>query len=130
MKAEKSHPKAIDTTIITDDPVGLLRSLFQKVFIKSSPRKGQTLIQISDGSVGYLPDQPLLSRINLSISTNEYVAIIGENGGNRHSLKLFLKMKSIYKTTGNWSIIKQDAGYLDQDYNTLTLKKNPFLKSY
>lgn len=132
MKAEKSQGKklkAIDTTKdhLTDklSSLRLPEVIVPKFSIKSSDARGQTLIQISDGSVGYLPDQPLLSRINLSISDNEYVAIIGENGSGKSTLiKAILEDESIYKT-GNWSIIKQDAiGYLDQDYNTLNPEKS------
>jgi ATPase subunit of ABC transporter with duplicated ATPase domains len=98
--------------------------IIPKFCIEGSDIGRGTLIQISTGSVGYFESQPLLSEINLSLQNSERIAIIGDNGSGKSTLiKAILGDKSIHKA-GDWYVIKRDdIGYLDQHYDTLSPDK-------
>ena len=80
----------------------------------------RTLVSISDGSVGYFTDQPIVRDICLSILTGERIAIIGDNGSGKSTLiKGILNDAAVLKS-GTWVMPKlSDIGYLDQSYATL-----------
>jgi ATPase subunit of ABC transporter with duplicated ATPase domains len=79
---------------------------------------------ISDGTVGYLPNLPVLTKINISVEPNSKVAIVGANASGKTTLlRAVLGDPSVYKT-GIWEIPKkEDIGYLDQHYNNLDYSK-------
>ncbi|MDR0645681.1 MAG: ATP-binding cassette domain-containing protein [Elusimicrobiota bacterium] len=79
---------------------------------------------ISDGAVGYLPNIPILTKINISIEPNSKIAITGANASGKTTLlRAILGDPSVYKT-GIWDIPKkEDIGYLDQHYNNLDYSK-------
>ncbi|MFO1257669.1 MAG: ATP-binding cassette domain-containing protein [Gammaproteobacteria bacterium] len=84
----------------------------------------RTIVSISDGSVAYAEQEPLLQQISLSISSRDRIAITGDNGSGKSTLiKAILGDESVCKT-GEWHVIKQeDVGYLDQHYGTLYADK-------
>ncbi|MFN7038494.1 MAG: ATP-binding cassette domain-containing protein [Alphaproteobacteria bacterium] len=109
MKAQKSQGKklkAIDTTKnYLKNKLANLRLpeiIVPKFSIENSPVGDRTLVQISDGSVGYkshpefisgsnkqTPKQvqyDILSNITLSLSDNERIAITGDNGSGKSTL--------------------------------------------
>ncbi len=79
-----------------------------------------TLIAISNGSVGYPNQEPLLTNLSFSLGSRERVAIQGLNGSGKSTLiKTILQDPAVDKT-GSWHVPrKQDIGYLDQHYGTL-----------
>ena len=78
------------------------------------------IISIDNGSVGYLKNTKILTDINLTISSRDRVAILGDNGSGKSTLiKAILNDINIIKE-GEWNLPKvDDIGYLDQHYSTL-----------
>lgn len=107
------------------DDLRLPEIIIPKFSITSAGIRAQTLVQVSDGSVGYAPNKPILSGINFSISGSERIAILGDNGSGKSTLiKGILGYEEIHKS-GDWFVIKrEDIGYLDQHYSTLELEKS------
>jgi len=85
----------------------------------------KNIVSISNGSAGY--DEVILKDVNLSISGNEKIAIIGKNGSGKSTLLKAIMNDSIIKKGGDWNTPSPKyIGYLDQ-YYTLGLKGNsPF----
>ena len=135
MKAEKSQGKkikAIDET--KNDLINKLSDLklpeviVPKFSIDSyETSKNNTLVQISNGAVGYSPEKPLLSNINFIISGNAHIAIVGDNGSGKSTLiKAILGDEAIYRF-GEWYIVQNDKiGYLDQHYGNFESGKSVF----
>lgn len=91
-----------------------------KFSIEGSDTGRGVVLQISNGSVGYIEGQPILSGISLSLQSGQRMAITGDNGSGKSTLiKAILGDESVCKT-GEWHVIKrEDIGYLDQHYGTL-----------
>jgi ATPase subunit of ABC transporter with duplicated ATPase domains len=80
----------------------------------------QTLISITDGSVGYA-DPPLLSNIHLSMMNSDRMALLGENGSGKSTLIKSILNDPALTRSGHWHTPKrEDIGYLDQHYGTLS----------
>lgn len=81
----------------------------------------KTLVSITDASIGYVPNQPILDSISLSVAAGERIALIGENASGKSTLvKAILNDPKIIRT-GEWHTPKRaDIGYLDQHYGTLS----------
>lgn len=77
------------------------------------------LIAVTDGSVGYEDNHPILRGINLRVSTGDRVAITGDNGCGKSSLIKAILNEALVKT-GEWYTTRlEEIGYLDQHYATL-----------
>ena len=83
---------------------------------------GRVLVSISEGSAGY--EHPVLTSINLSITSGERMAIHGDNGSAKSTLlRAILGDKAVCKT-GTWQVVRREfIGYLDQHYATLEADK-------
>lgn len=94
--------------------------IIPKFSLESSDTGRVVVIQISNGSVGYVEGQPILSGINLSLQSGERIAITDDNGSGKSTLiKAIIGDESVCKTC-EWHVIKrEDIGYLDQHYGTL-----------
>lgn len=80
-----------------------------------------TLISISNGTVGYTGQAPLLEHISFSLGSRDRVAIQGLNGCGKSTFIKALLQDTAVEKTGSWHIPrKQDIGYLDQHYETLS----------
>lgn len=136
MKAEKSQGKKLKN--IDEDKSDLNNQLknlrlpeiiIPKFSIKSFDNSKCALIQISNGSIGYDPNKPILSEINFSLYANQRMAISGDNGSGKSTLIKGILNKAgspdeALAQSGDWHIIKRDdIGYLDQHYSTLTPDK-------
>ncbi|MDQ5940496.1 MAG: hypothetical protein QG632_222 [Candidatus Dependentiae bacterium] len=79
-----------------------------------------TLITITDGSVGYYPDAPVVQNVTLTITSDERVALLGANGSGKSTIvKGILESSGVHRT-GTWHLpAHKDIGYLDQHYGTL-----------
>lgn len=95
-----------------------------KFSLSSADIGDRTIVSISDGSVGYAEQEPLLQKISLSISSRDRIAIQGDNASGKSTLiKAIIDDACIIKS-GNWYAPKiNDIGYLDQHYGTLSAGK-------
>jgi ATPase subunit of ABC transporter with duplicated ATPase domains len=93
MTAEKSHGKklkAIDKT--KQDMTNQLaewrlpKIIIHKFCIENHHIDECVLVRISDGQVGYLLHEPLLSNISFTVTGKERIAIIGDNGSGKSTL--------------------------------------------
>ena len=83
---------------------------------------GRVLVAINDGTVGF--DRPLLTAINLSITTGEKIAISGDNGSGKSTLIRAIWGDNAITKTGAWQVLQREGiGYLDQHYTTLAVHK-------
>lgn len=57
-----------------------------KFSLNSADIGDRTILSISDGSVGYAEQEPLLQKINLSIGSRARVSIQGDNGSGKSTL--------------------------------------------
>jgi len=96
-----------------------------KFSLSSADVGNRVLVSITDSSVGYEGNEVILYDINLSIATDDHIAIMGDNGSGKSTLvKAILGNSEIIKS-GNWHVPKpQDIGYLDQHYGTLDPNKS------
>lgn len=85
----------------------------------------RVLISISDGSVGF--ESPIVTAINLSITTGQKIAISGANGSGKSTLIRAILGDPVIAKTGSWQVVRQECiGYLDQHYSTLDVLKTVF----
>jgi ATPase subunit of ABC transporter with duplicated ATPase domains len=82
------------------------------------------LVSITAGSVAYA-DKIVLQNINLSINSQERIAIVGDNGTGKTTLvRAILGDVDVLKA-GDWHLpSRQDIGYLDQYYGNLYPEKS------
>lgn len=98
-----------------------------KFSINASELGKKTLLSVSNGSIGYKDNLPLLSNLCFLMKPGDRLAIIGNNGSGKSTLvKAILGDANIIKT-GFWQTPKiDDIGYLDQYYKTLSSDKTVF----
>lgn len=84
----------------------------------------EDLVTVSNGSVGYDENNPILSGLSFSIKARERIAIHGDNGSGKSTLlKAILDNQSLVKK-GTWIVPHaHEIGFLDQHYNTLPPNK-------
>lgn len=108
----------------------LPKIIMPKFSLTAGDLGNRMLVSISDGSTGYANTEQTLLDINLSIKSQERVAIQGENGSGKSTLiKAILKQAGDNSITvsiaGSWHVPKlEDIGYLDQHYGTLDSAKS------
>lgn len=77
----------------------------------------ESLISLQNISAGYEPNQTILKNINLDIYPNDFIGVIGPNGGGKSTLlKVILGLLPIQKGTLNyaWKNNRHFIGYLPQ----------------
>lgn len=118
-KSEISHKKQLLT-----EQMSALRipEVIKPTFSIQASDSGRVLVSISDGSIGF--DRPILTSINLSITSGDRIAIHGDNGSGKSTLiRAIMGDSAVYKT-GSWQVLKREyIGYLDQHYVTLDAQK-------
>ena len=128
MKAEKSQGKKLKNIDKTKNDLSnkladlrLPEIIMPKFSLSSASIGDRTIVSISDGSIGYEEQEPLLQKISLSIGSRDRIAIQGDNASGKSTLiKAILDDASVIKS-GNWHAPKiSDLGYLDQNYGTLS----------
>ena len=84
----------------------------------------KSILMITEGSVGYVGQPPLLTEIHLSLCMGERMALVGSNGSGKTTLvKGILQDPSVVRE-GFWHAPSLDhVGYLDQHYGTLDPQK-------
>ena len=99
--------------------------IIPKFSLRGGVRGDHALVSISDASVCYQCQKPILRDIHLTIGACDRIAIHGDNGSGKSTLaKAILGDPKVIKT-GNWHVPKpQDIGYLDQHYGTLSPNKS------
>lgn len=92
-----------------------------KFSLSSADIGERTLVNITEGSVCYQGHSPIIGNINLSIRSNERIAIAGDNGSGKSTLiKAILDEQAVIKS-GDWHVPSiKIIGYLDQQYNTIS----------
>ncbi len=92
-----------------------------KFSLSAAEMAERSVLSISEGAVGYPNQEPLIQAISLNLLSNDRIAIMGDNGSGKSTLiKAMLDDSSVIKM-GNWYAPKrQDIGYLDQHYHTLS----------
>lgn len=94
-----------------------------KFFIKSSTTSEQTILSISDGSIGY--ERIMTTGINLCLMSFEHTAIVGDNGSGKTTLVKAILGDNTVKRGGLWHTPRREnIGYLDQHYETLDTEKS------
>ena len=85
------------------------------------------ILSVAEGTVGYPEKEPLIKKIRLSLSSQERIAIEGDNGsGKTTMIKALCGDQQVVKT-GQWDLPKLDEiGYLDQHYDNLDKEKTVF----
>lgn len=91
-------------------------------FVLTSASKCDGVV-ISEGTVGY--GSPLIINIDLSLPSNGRIALIGNNGSGKTTLLKAILNDLDVRKTGTWQVPKRNnIGYLDQHYKTLSPHKN------
>lgn len=87
----------------------------------------KTLITIADGEIYYQKDRIILEKINFSLSSNDKIAISGNNASGKSSLIKAIMQDSAITKLGNWNVPRiNDIGYLDQHYSNLDCNQTVF----
>ncbi|MBN8828885.1 MAG: ABC-F family ATP-binding cassette domain-containing protein [Sphingobacteriia bacterium] len=116
-KAQLSHKKQELNNKLSD--MYIPEILKPKFHLKSAYIPNKDLIVISNGNISY-ENNIILKDINISVNSNERIAICGDNGSGKSTLlKAILNKPNIIKK-GEWLLPKlEDIGYLDQHYGNL-----------
>lgn len=131
-RAEKTSGQkraAIDQKkhVLTEDLAALRlpEIIIPSFALPSSDKASDIVLNVSNGSIGYQANQPVVDHIHLSLSANEKIAIIGDNGSGKTTLlKAILDDDSVIRA-GDWCCPNQaDIGYLDQHYSTILSDKS------
>lgn len=86
-----------------------------------------TLISITDATIAYDNNAPLLKHVHLSMNSKARIALIGENASGKSTLIKAMLSKPDITITGHWLVPKpNDMGYLDQHYANLNPEKTVF----
>lgn len=86
-----------------------------------------SVVSITEGSVGYSKDKILIDEINIQLIQGGHLAITGNNGSGKTTLIKAIMNHSIIIKSGTWLTPKiNDIGYLDQHYSTLDNDKSVF----
>lgn len=97
--------------------LGLTEQITPSFNLSAAP-DNQTILFIMDGKAGY-GDKEVLRNIDLSLSGNEKIAIIGDNASGKSTLFKAILDKS-HRFAGTWDTPDfDDIGYLDQHYNNI-----------
>ena len=77
---------------------------------QSDPAETQPLIELTDVTFGYAPEQPIMHNINLTINPHESVALIGRSGSGKTTLARLIS-GSLTPDTGTINIMGQPIGH-------------------
>jgi ATPase subunit of ABC transporter with duplicated ATPase domains len=88
-----------------------------KFSLTTSEVRSKNLISVQDGACGY--GTPILQEIQLSVGSQERLALRGDNGSGKTTLvRAILGDQTV--VSGEWRVpSREDIGYLDQHYSTL-----------
>ncbi|MEB3702795.1 ABC transporter ATP-binding protein uup [Candidatus Bealeia paramacronuclearis] len=89
-----------------------------KFSIKSQTGSSKVILSIQEGGVGY--EEDVLKNLNLSLNSQDRLAILGANGSGKTTLIKAILNDTHVQKSGEWLVPKvADIGYLDQHYGTL-----------
>lgn len=78
--------------------------------------KGKALVQIKDLEAGYQA-KPVLSNVSLTIMENDFIGVIGPNGGGKTTLiKILMGLLKPLKGSIKYAFDRSEIGYLPQGY--------------
>ena len=127
MKAEKSQGKNLrnldDKKQKLADQLSEMRLpeiIVPKFHLPFQKNSDETIVSIIDGAIGYSAEHLVASDINLSVMSNEHLAIVGKNGSGKTTLLKAIMNDSTVVRKGDWYVPKaSEIGYLDQHYGNL-----------
>lgn len=92
--------------------------------ITSGSISSRALLSVREGTVGYQPHEPVVTRILLTLQGQSRIALNGDNGSGKSTIiKAVLGDTAVYKR-GDWQLPpKASIGYLDQQYSTLNAQE-------
>lgn len=101
-----------------------LPEIIHPKFVVHGAESNQTLVTVSEGTVCYKENNPVVQKLSFSIKARERIAIHGNNGSGKSTLlKAILSNTSVIKK-GTWTVPHvHEIGYLDQHYNNLPSEK-------
>lgn len=100
-----------------------LPEIIVPTFSLNSDITNGSIVQITDGAIGYAKDHVVVDDINITILGNDRVAILGNNGSGKSTVIKGLLGDTSVDKSGEW-YVPNDIGYLDQHYNTLDFNKS------
>lgn len=122
-KSAISHTKQDLTNRLSE--LHLPEIIKPKFSLTASDNGSKALVSIQKGSIGY--KDPILENINLSLGSQERMAIRGDNGSGKTTLIRAILGDPVVIRSGHWFGPKpSDIGYLDQHYRTLDPQKTVF----
>ena len=125
-KKAKSRQKKLDRYMNSDKRVEKPISAWEmKLVFNPSKHLGRSVIHLEDVVIGYDPNHPLLTRINLDIRARQRIVLTGPNGSGKTTL-----LRTIIEQTpalmGEIRISSTaHLGYLPQDQSALILDQTP-----
>lgn len=89
-------------------------------FHLARPNSHGMVLSISQASIGYSENSPIITELNLSLHAKERLWLQGNNGSGKSTLlKAIMAEQTIWRS-GEWLCPqKSDVGYLDQHYQNL-----------
>ena len=85
------------------------------------------LLRIEDGVVGYAPDRPILSRLNLRIDQDDRIALLGQNGNGKSTFAKLLAGRLQPLAGQIFGVNRVQAGYFAQhQLDELNAQHSPY----
>ena len=99
--------------------------IIPKFALSPSDKAFGVLVSVNNGTIGYSSHEPLVKDIHISLSSQDRMAITGNNGsGKTTMIKAILDCPDVIRT-GHWSTPKkEEIGYLDQHYSNVAANKS------
>ena len=125
MKKAKSREKKLARYLESDERVEKPKAGWQLKLDFTPPESGQQVLVLTDLSVGYSADAPLLHSLNLTVRAGERVALAGANGSGKTTLLRTLTgdLPPLSGALRFGPSIR--VGYLSQDQTALSADDTP-----
>ncbi len=125
-KKAKSRQKKLDRYLDSDERVEKPTSPWHmKLEFNSTDHLGRSVIRLDDLSIGYDPDHPLISGINLELHARQRVALTGPNGCGKTTLLRTITEQTPALAGRVHLSTSAHLGYLTQDQSGLKLNQSP-----
>ncbi len=125
-KKAAAREKKLERFVESDERVERPREAWQmKMEFSATPHLGRSVITLEDLRVGYSPDTPLLTDVNLAVRSGQRVAITGPNGAGKTTL--LRTITGAIAPLGGVVRLGPSVrlGYMTQDQSSLDPEKSP-----
>ena len=125
-KKAKSRQRKLERYLEAEERVEKPHETWEmKLEFNPAKHLGRTVIRCDELSIGYDPDHPLLTGINLDLQAGQRIALTGPNGSGKTTL-LRTILQQIPLLAGEIHIsTTAHLGYLAQDQSGLSLEQTP-----